>query len=76
MHSPDPSHCPLCAQRNACAMEIERETGVKQPPCWCTEVDFNAKLLARVPAELQRKSCICEACVLAHAEGRLDMKAA
>ena len=31
----DPNHCPLCGQPNECAMEIERATGVKQPPCWC-----------------------------------------
>lgn len=43
-------------------MEIERETGVKQGPCWCTQVDFGADLLARVPPDAQRKACICEAC--------------
>jgi hypothetical protein len=43
-------------------MEIERITGEKQPPCWCTQVDFSAGLLARVPPERQRLSCICPAC--------------
>ena len=28
----DPNHCPLCGQPNECAMEMERTTGVKQPP--------------------------------------------
>jgi hypothetical protein len=59
---PDPSRCPLCGQVNQCAMEVEKATGVKQPPCWCTQVDFGAALLQRVPAELQRKACICRAC--------------
>jgi hypothetical protein len=38
----DPNHCPLCGQPNECAMEIERATGVKQPPCWCSQVKFEA----------------------------------
>lgn len=43
-------------------MEVQRATGTPQPPCWCTQVDFGADLLARVPAEAQRLSCICPAC--------------
>ena len=54
--------CPLCGEPNRCAMEIERETGQKQPPCWCTQVDFSADLLARIPQEARRKACICQAC--------------
>jgi hypothetical protein len=58
----DPSLCPLCGQTNRCAMEVQRETGRQQPPCWCTQVDFSADLLARIPAEAQRKACICADC--------------
>jgi hypothetical protein len=58
----DPTRCPLCGQPNACANEIERETGALQPPCWCTQVDFSAELLSRVPAQAERKACICRAC--------------
>ena len=54
--------CPLCGQPNRCAMEVEKETGEKQPPCWCTGVDFSADLLAQVPPAAQRKACICQAC--------------
>jgi hypothetical protein len=43
-------------------MELERETGVKQGPCWCTQVDFSAELLARVPAESRSLACICPDC--------------
>ena len=60
--SPDPRLCPLCGRSNQCAMEIERTTGEAQPPCWCTQVDFGAELLARVPAQAERLSCICPAC--------------
>jgi hypothetical protein len=54
--------CPLCGQPNRCALELQRETGQEQPPCWCTQVDFSADLLARVPAEARRLACICPAC--------------
>lgn len=57
--------CPLCGKPNQCAMEAERVTGQKQPPCWCTDVDFGAGLLARVPREAQVRACICAACARA-----------
>ncbi|NML42160.1 cysteine-rich CWC family protein [Ramlibacter sp. G-1-2-2] len=62
MPAPDPSSCPLCGQANRCAEEIARATGQAQGPCWCTQVDFGADLLARVPPEARRLACICEAC--------------
>ncbi|MBE7366842.1 cysteine-rich CWC family protein [Ramlibacter sp. HM2] len=43
-------------------MEVQRETGVPQGDCWCTQVDFSAELLARVPPAAQRLACICAAC--------------
>ena len=58
----EPAACPLCGARNLCAMEIERETGVKQEACWCTQMDFTADLLATVPASARDKACICAAC--------------
>jgi hypothetical protein len=58
----DPSRCPLCGQPNRCAMELEREHGVPQGPCWCTQVDFGAELLARVPPGARERACICAAC--------------
>ena len=57
-----PNKCPLCGLINQCAMEIERETGVKQAPCWCAAVRFDADLLARVPPEKRNLACICAAC--------------
>ena len=59
----DPRLCPLCGKPNQCAMEVERETGVKQPPCWCTQVKFDAALLSSVPEEARGTACICAACV-------------
>jgi hypothetical protein len=43
-------------------MEVQRETGVAQGPCWCTKVDFSTELLARVPQQAKRLACICPAC--------------
>jgi Cysteine-rich CWC len=55
--------CPLCGHVNQCAMEIERESGIKQTEqCWCTAVKFDADLLARVPPEKRNLACICAAC--------------
>ncbi|HSV35279.1 MAG TPA: cysteine-rich CWC family protein [Ramlibacter sp.] len=58
----DATRCPLCGTVNACAMEVERASGVKQPPCWCTQVDFSRELLERVPTPAQGLACICAAC--------------
>lgn len=65
--SPDPRTCPLCGTANRCAMELERETGLKQPPCWCTQVDFNREVLAAIPADARGKACICQACATTNA---------
>jgi len=54
--------CPLCGLLNQCAMEIERETGVKQAPCWCVGVKFEETLLARIPAEQRNMACVCASC--------------
>jgi hypothetical protein len=58
----DTTRCPLCGQANRCAMEVERATGEKQPPCWCTQQKFDPDLLARLPESMRRKACICPAC--------------
>jgi len=59
---PDPQRCPLCGVENQCAMELERATGQKQPPCWCTEQTFGVDVLARIPKMARGKACICAAC--------------
>ncbi len=64
----DPSRCPLCGQPNRCAMEAARLSGTPAGPCWCTQVDFSADLLARVPAPARNLACICAAC----AKGALE----
>jgi hypothetical protein len=66
--NPDPCLCPLCGQSNGCGAELRRATGQAQPPCWCTQVEFSAALLARVPPAMRRKACICRACAEAPQE--------
>ena len=57
------SLCPLCGALNQCAMEEERETGVKQEePCWCVAMSFDEDLLARLPPEKRNLACICAVC--------------
>ena len=63
----DPRRCPLCGQGNGCAMEAQRATGLTQPPCWCTQVDFEREVLAQIPAAARGLACICQACATAKA---------
>ncbi|NCN72008.1 MAG: cysteine-rich CWC family protein [Betaproteobacteria bacterium] len=58
----DARNCPLCGQPNQCAMEVERATGIKQPPCWCTQVSFTPELLEQIPQAKRHKACVCAAC--------------
>ncbi|MDP2742677.1 MAG: cysteine-rich CWC family protein [Hydrogenophaga sp.] len=59
----DPARCPLCGGDNRCAMEIERATGLQQPPCWCVSATFSPDLLARIPADAGGKACVCATCL-------------
>ncbi|MEO8248212.1 MAG: cysteine-rich CWC family protein [Burkholderiales bacterium] len=64
---PDPRVCPLCGADNCCALELERVTGLPQPPCWCTGVTIDAAVLDRIPRSLARISCVCPTCATARA---------
>jgi len=57
-----PENCPLCGQENQCAMEIELATGLKQPPCWCTQTQFSAELLNKIPEAARGVACLCSQC--------------
>jgi hypothetical protein len=58
----DASRCPVCGEANRCAIELERETGQPQGPCWCMQAAFARGVLDRVPAEARRLACICARC--------------
>jgi hypothetical protein len=55
-----PERCPLCGQPNDCQLCT---TAAYKGPCWCEAADIPHELLARVPAELRNKACVCRACV-------------
>jgi hypothetical protein len=58
----DPTRCPLCGEPNQCAMEIERASGEKQPPCWCMAAGFDSAVLDRIPAPARGLACVCARC--------------
>ena len=53
-------------------MEVEKETGLKQAPCWCTGVTFEPSVLAQIPAASRGLACVCVACTTrpAHAASK------
>jgi hypothetical protein len=65
------NNCPLCNGDNACANigfnEENTDTATKNS-CWCMNpaITFSEALLQKIPAEAKNKSCICQACALAH----------
>ncbi|MFZ9297599.1 MAG: cysteine-rich CWC family protein [Hylemonella sp.] len=61
----DPACCPVCGQPNACAHELERASGERQAPCWCTRVRFDAAVLERVPVQARGLACLCQQCASA-----------
>ncbi len=58
----DTTRCPLCGASNRCAMEIERETGQTQPPCWCMQADFSNAPLSALPEAMRGLACLCARC--------------
>ncbi|HMN22594.1 MAG TPA: cysteine-rich CWC family protein [Ottowia sp.] len=58
----DTARCPLCGAPNQCALAPAPGQPEAQAPCWCTGVEFDAGLLAQVPADARRLACICRAC--------------
>ncbi|MFO1379835.1 MAG: cysteine-rich CWC family protein [Chitinivorax sp.] len=58
--------CPLCGAPNQCAAA---QAGTLQVACWCSTVPIGAATLARVPAELRNRACLCVACATAEHDG-------
>lgn len=65
IHATEPHRCPLCGQPNQCAMEIERQSGIKQEPCWCSTEKISQAVLDQIPATDLGRACVCAACVKA-----------
>jgi len=56
----DASQCPLCGGPNNCQLCT---TSAYKGHCWCATVNVPDKLLARVPAELRNRACVCRECI-------------
>lgn len=54
--------CPLCGGANQCAPAAAGTFAVE---CWCTTAAISPDALARVPAELVGKACLCPRCAAA-----------
>lgn len=51
--------CPLCGESNQCAVAADPDA----TECWCGSVIFPEELLAKVPEDAVRKTCICQNCL-------------
>jgi hypothetical protein len=57
--SPEAQRCPLCGGWNQCA---PASSGSLEGECWCRTARIAPEVLARVPAGLRMKACLCPAC--------------
>ena len=67
----DASQCPLCGGANGCQLCT---TAAYKGSCWCMSANIPDELLARVPAELRNKACLCSGCVSAFHRERADAR--
>ena len=51
--------CPLCGEPNQCAMAADPNAS----ECWCESVVFPEELLAKIPDNAARKTCVCQNCL-------------
>ena len=51
--------CPLCGEANHCIMAVDPNATM----CWCEGVVFPEELLALIPENAFRKTCVCQKCL-------------
>ncbi|MGL1956474.1 MAG: cysteine-rich CWC family protein [Colwellia sp.] len=51
----DTTVCPLCQNKNLCAVNSD-------DPCWCINTNIDPKLLKDIPTSMKNKVCICQQC--------------
>ena len=51
--------CPLCGGPNQCALADDPTS----TECWCDSVIFPDELLAQIPDDAVRKTCVCKKCL-------------
>lgn len=56
--------CPICGKDNNCGAV----KGLPPGTCWCNNIHTPKELLARIPDELRRISCVCQDCVIKYYE--------
>ncbi|MGA2247687.1 MAG: cysteine-rich CWC family protein [Verrucomicrobiota bacterium] len=56
----DPARCPLCGGANDCLL---CSPAACQGRCWCMSEEMPAELMARVPAHLRNRACVCRSCL-------------
>ena len=66
--SPDPAVCPLCGEPNQCAVATDPDAS----QCWCELREFPEELIARIPENAVRKSCVCQNCLDQFIEGKTN----
>lgn len=55
----DIAKCPLCGGPNLCAVAADPNA----TKCWCGSVEFPHELLAQIPEDAVRKTCVCQKCL-------------
>jgi hypothetical protein len=60
----DTARCPLCGGTNQCALSTDPDAD----ECWCATLEFPEELLAQIPQEAVRKTCICKKCLAEYQE--------
>jgi hypothetical protein len=55
----DTAKCPLCGEPNQCALVADPDAS----ECWCESVILPEELLAKIPENTFRKTCVCQKCL-------------
>ena len=65
-HLIDVAKCPLCGGPNQCATAADPNA----VDCWCGSIIFPNELLAKIPENAVRKTCVCQNCLEQHNASR------
>lgn len=53
------ARCPLCCEPNKCALAADPDAA----ECWCDGEEFPDELLAQIPENAIRRTCVCQNCL-------------
>lgn len=56
----DAARCPLCGKPNECQRCTD---AAYKGPCWCDKIEIPDAVLARLPADLRDRACVCRNCL-------------